>query len=56
LSITLRSREAVQPPRLRLVLRSAVPLRVHEPEVALRLSKTLRSREAEQSPRLRLVL
>ena len=56
LSCPLHSREGIQPPRLRLVLASATPARVHEREKALRLSITLCSREAEQPTRLRLVL
>ena len=49
----LRGREAIQPPRLRQVLRSAMPVAVHEPEVALRVSMPLRGREPKQPPRLR---
>jgi hypothetical protein len=54
--MTLCSREAKQPPRLRLVLASALPFEVHEPEAELRVSKPLRSCEAKQPPCLREVL
>ena len=52
LSKPLRSREIKQPPRLNLVLLSAMPLLVHGPKNVLCISKTLHGREAIQPPRL----
>ena len=48
----LRGCEAIQPPRLRLVLWSAPSLLVHDREVKLRTTMPLRCREANQPPRL----
>ena len=48
----LRGCEAIQPPRLRLVLWSAPSLLVHDREVELRTPMPLGCREANQPPRL----
>ena len=46
--VPLSSREAIQSPRLRLVLWAATPLRMHVTEAALRVGVPLSSGEAKK--------
>jgi hypothetical protein len=52
--MSLRSGEAIQPPRLCFVFWSVKSIAMHGPELVLRPSIPLRSREAMHPPRLHI--